>query len=401
MESNKNGRYITSVSLGTAAVWFSTHCGAGFASGTQELQYFASHGWFGPLMPIISIIIIGITYYICIENARQTDKWSYNLWSAEAFKPISKFGQIAMEIGAVIVTVSASAAAIASGANLVNQELGIPVWMGSILMFAIITLLVIFGEKVVRSNAMIMSSAIIIILAIVLALGLAKFWPHIKELYGSGYVNPEAPTWSITDSTETQEGSFGNSLLWALTYSGFQVSAIGGIAASFKGAMSKKESKGAIGIGIVLNILMLSGVCLLIFSGMPELYGNEEAKLLPTVYMVNQIDVPFLNVLYPLLLFLALVTTAVGLIFGTVQRIDPYVLKNMKNKLLRRIIIAIGCLLVCYGISLMGLMWVIQVAYKYLGIYSWIFLIIPLWILGFKNIRKRNKEKKDKSSINV
>lgn len=399
MENNK-GKYFTSVSLGTAAVWFSTHCGAGFASGTQELQYFANHGWFGPLMPIISIIIIGITYYICIETARQTDKWSYNLWSKEAFSPISKFGGIAMEIGAIIVTVSASAAAIASGANLVNQQIGLPVWVGSLIMFAIITVLCIFGEKVVRSNAMVMSAGIIVILTIVLALGIIKFFPNIRELYSEGYVNPKAPTWSISDSTKTQEGSVLNSLIWALTYSGFQVSAIGGIAASFKGAMSKKESKGAIGIGIVLNIAMLSGVCLLIFSGMPELYANEEAKLLPTIYMVNQIDVPFLNVLYPILLFLALVTTAVGLVFGMVQRIDPYILKNMKNKVLKKAIISIGVLVICYGISLMGLMWVIQVAYKYLGIYSWIFLIIPLWIFGFKNIRKRNAEKK-KSSLNV
>lgn len=395
------GRYITSVSLGTAAVWFSTHCGAGFASGTQELQYFSNHGWFGPLMPILSIIIIGITYYICIENARQTDKWSYDLWSKEAFAPFSKFGSIAMEIGAVIVTVSASAAAIASGANLVHQELGLPVWIGSIIMFAIITVLVIFGEKVVRGNAMIMSLGIIIILAIVLTVGIAKFWPHIKELYAEGYVNPESPQWSISDSTKSQEGSIFNAILWALTYSGFQVSAIGGIAASFKGAMSKKESKGAIGVGIILNIAMLSGVCLLIFAGMPTVFTDEEARLLPTIHMVNQLDIPFLNILYPLLLFLALVTTAVGLIFGMVQRIDPYVLKGMENKVLKKAIISVACLLVCYGISLLGLMWVIQVAYKYLGIYSWIFLIIPLWIFGFKNIRKRNLERKHKSSINV
>lgn len=392
----KTGKYFTQVSLGTAAVWFSTHCGAGFASGTQELQYFANHGWFGPFMPIISMFIIACTYYICIETARQTDKWSYDAWSKEAFAPYGKFFQIAMEIGVLIVTISASAAAISAGANLIHQEFEMPVFIGSIVMFVIITLLVIFGEKVVRNNAIVMTISIITILLIILILGLVKFWPNVVKLMEEGYVNPQSPAWSVTGAGGKQEGSFLNALIWALTYSGFQFCAIGGIAASFKGAMSKKESKGAMGIGFVLNVVMLSGICLLIFSGMPEIFTNEEAALLPTVYMVNQIDAPILEIIYPILLFLALITTAVGLVFGMVQRISPYVLKNMKNQVQRKAIIAVACLVICYGVSTLGLMWVIQVAYKYLGIYSWIFLIIPIWFIGVKNILKRNKKGKDK-----
>ena len=72
-----------------------------------------------------------------------------------------------------------------------------------------------------------------------------------------------------------------------------------------------------------------------------------------------------------------------------------YVLKNMESKpVLRKAIISICCLLVCYGVSNFGLMWVIQVAYKYLGIFNWIFIILPLWFLGYKNIKKRDKGEK-------
>ncbi len=76
---NKNGKYLTSISVGVATVWFSTHCGAGFASGTQELQYFANHGWFGVFLPILTFIIIAVTYYVALETARQTDKWGMML----------------------------------------------------------------------------------------------------------------------------------------------------------------------------------------------------------------------------------------------------------------------------------------------------------------------------------
>ena len=386
---NKKNSFFTSVSLGTAAVWFSTHCGAGFASGTQELQYFSNHGWFGPLMPAISMAIVALIMYVGLETARQTDLWNYNGWSKEAFSPIGRFGTLAMDFSIIITSIAATAASIASGAQLISQTFGAPLLLGSAIMFVLITLLCIFGEKVVRNNAMVMTVAILTIITIIICLGLAKFWPDIVALYSDKYVNPEASKWSVTGSGGTTEGSVFNAVLWALTYAGFQFGAVGGVASSFKGATTRNESKGAAIAGFVMNAIMLSGICLLIFSGMPEIYTDENARLLPTVYIVNQLDFPLLGVVYPILLFLALITTAVGFTFGMVQRLDPYVLKKMDNPFAKKCIISVVFLGICYGISTLGLMWVVQVAYKYLGIFNWIFLIIPLLILGLKNIKKR------------
>lgn len=392
MSKNK---YFTSISIGVATVWFSTHCGAGFASGTQELQYFANHGWFGVFMPIVTFAIIAFTYYIGLETARQTDKWGYDLWSKEAFGSASKLLTPAMDFSIIITTIAATAATIATGGLLGNQYLGLPVAVGSIAMFIIVTILCIFGENLVRKNAMIMTSAILVIISIVLVAGLIKFAPDIARLFREGYVNPNSAKWSISGSTDTVPGNIGNSLLWGLTYAGFQISAIGGIAASFKGGSFKQEAKGAMIMGAVINILMLVGICLLIFSQMPHIYLDEATRKLPTVFIVNQLNIPVLAVLYPILLFLALITTAVGFIFGMVQRLDPYVLKNMDSKpVLRKAIISFVCLLVCYAVSKLGLMWVVQVAYKYLGIFNWAFIILPLWILGYKNIKKRDKGEK-------
>ena len=392
MSKNK---YFTSISIGVATVWFSTHCGAGFASGTQELQYFANHGWFGVFMPIITFAIIAFTYYIGLETARQTDKWGYDLWSKEAFGSASKLLTPAMDFSIIITTIAATAATIATGGLLGNQYLGLPVAVGSIAMFIIVTILCIFGENLVRKNAMIMTSAILVIISIVLVAGLIKFAPDIARLFREGYVNPNSAKWSISGSADTVPGNIGNSLLWGFTYAGFQISAIGGIAASFKGGSFKQEAKGAMIMGAVINILMLVGICLLIFSQMPHIYLDEATRKLPTVFIVNQLNIPVLAVLYPILLFLALITTAVGFIFGMVQRLDPYVLKNMDSKpVLRKAIISFVCLLVCYAVSKLGLMWVVQVAYKYLGIFNWAFIILPLWILGYKNIKKRDKGEK-------
>ena len=236
-------KYFTSISIGVATVWFSTHCGAGFASGTQELQYFANHGWFGVLMPIITFAIIAFTYYIGLETARQTDKWGYDQWSREAFGSKSKFLTPAMDFSIIITTIAATAATIATGGLLGNQYLGLPIAVGSIAMFVIVTLLSIFGENIVRKNAMIMTAAILIIITIVLVAGHIKFAPDIARLFKEGYVNPQSARWSISGKGTPVPGNLGNSLMWALTYAGFQISAIGGISASFKGGKFREEAK--------------------------------------------------------------------------------------------------------------------------------------------------------------
>lgn len=395
MKDKKNGKYFTAVSLGTAAVWFSTHCGAGFASGTQELQYFANHGWFGVFMPIIAMSIVAFTFYIGIESARETGLWNYDGWAEQATAPIGKFCKVMMDVGIIITTISATAASLAMGGTLANQYFGINTVLGSLIMLAIVTVICIFGASLVRKNALVMTIGILVIIVIVLILGLMKFWPNIVELFKEGYVNPEASKWSLTGSASgTTQGTFGNALLWTLTYAGFQITAIGGIASSFQGATSKKEAKGAMFTGWIINIIMLSGICLLIFSGMPEIYTDPEAQKLPTVWIVNHLDSSILAVAYPILLFLALITTAVGFTFGMVERFNPYVLKKMKSSVLRNAIIAVICLGFSYGVSTFGLMWVVQVAYKYLGIYNWIFVILPLWIFGLRNMKKRSQAEK-------
>lgn len=390
--TNDKRNYLTSISFGVATVWFSTHCGAGFASGTQELQFFANHGWFGTLMPILTFILIAITYYVGLETARQTDKWGYDAWSKEAYGKYAKIFTPAMDISVIITTIAASAATIASGGLLVNQYLGLPVLVGSVFMVVVVTLLVIFGEELVRKNATIMTIMILAIISIVIISGLIKFGPDIARLFSEGYVNPNATKWGISASDQTVPGNIGNSLLWALTYAGFQISAIGGITASFKGGQYKEEAKGAMIIGCIMNILMLVGITLLIFSQMPDIYLDEASRALPTIAVVNKLDISILSVLYPILLFLALITTAVGFIFGIVTRMEPHVMKNETNLVKKKAIIAVVSLIVCYLVSTLGLMWIVQNAYKYLGIFNWALIILPLWILGFKNIKRRDQE---------
>ncbi len=390
---DNKGKYLTSVSIGVATVWFSTHCGAGFASGTQELQYFANHGWFGIFLPILTFTIIAITQYIGLEVARETNTWDYAGWSKKMYGSKSKVLTPLMDVSVIVATTAATAATLATGGKLSQQYLGIPAIVGTLIMLVVVGALSIFGAQLVRKNAMVMTTAILIIISIVIIAGLVKFAPDIARLFGEKYVNQEAVKWSaIGSGKERVPGSLGNSILWALTYAGFQISAIGGIAAAFKGAVSRKEAKGAMILGAALNIIMLLGICLLIFSQMPFIFTDPEARVLPTVYIVKQLNIGILDVLYPLLLFLALITTGVGFVFGLVTRLEPYILKNMENETVKRTLISVVILFVCFLVSTLGLMWIVGTAYRYLGIYNWLFIIVPLWIFGFKYLKEHREQ---------
>ena len=78
MQSTVNkGKYFTPLSIGVAAVWFSSHCGAGFASGTQEVAYFVRHGWMAPFWPLLAMTLVGMVMYVTLEVGRLHAVYTY------------------------------------------------------------------------------------------------------------------------------------------------------------------------------------------------------------------------------------------------------------------------------------------------------------------------------------
>ena len=104
---SKRGRYLTSVSIGAATVWFSTHCGAGFASGTQETAYFVASGWLAPFMTIISQVLMGLIVWVGCESARLYNTFTYGDLSRKIYAPHEKILAAAYELMAPISAIMA------------------------------------------------------------------------------------------------------------------------------------------------------------------------------------------------------------------------------------------------------------------------------------------------------
>ena len=97
---------FTTVSIGAATVWFSTHCGAGFASGTQELQYFATM-LYGTLLPFLNDLL---SQLLIMLAQKLQDRQIIGIIMTGRWKRTNRLMYSAVMIEITVVTTTASAA---------------------------------------------------------------------------------------------------------------------------------------------------------------------------------------------------------------------------------------------------------------------------------------------------
>lgn len=369
------GKYFTPLSIGVAAVWFSSHCGAGFASGTQEVAYFVRHGWMAPFWPLVAMTLVGLVMYITLEVGRLHAVYTYAEIIQKAYVPINRVLGTLYDVIQTVSMVLAPAACLAGGAALFNQLFGWPTFLGTLVMLVLTVFVCIFGAKVVRMFGTALTIGMIIIVAIITFAGMAKYWDNI----------------SYHLSNRVVYTSYKDMIWYGILYGLFQSSIWAAGAASAVGMRYRNEAKGAVIVGIILNTFMLSAVVLMLMGAMPTVATDPNARLLPTLFVVNTLTVPGLSVIYQLLLFMALITTAVGFVFAVQGRLGLIFLKNMQNVKLKNAIISTGWLIIIWLVSLFGLLAIIQKGYAAMGFINLVILVIPMFTLGIMNIKKYRK----------
>jgi len=374
----KKGKLFNSLSIGIASVWFAAHCGPGFASGTQELFYFVRHGWFGVFMPALSMTLVGIGIWFMLEHSRLSQKYSYRDIYDKATVPADfVLGKI-YDIITFLTLMLAPAACLAAGGVLIHQYLGWSDFVGRTVMLLLTVVTVIFGAKVVRVTGTALTVAMIALIIMICGVGITRNWDVIANQISNRVM--------YTDYATAFKGG--------LTYFAFQVGVWTVACSAAVGIRYKQESKGATIIGIVLNSLMLMGVCTLMLGGMPTVATDPNASLLPTVYIVKLLNVPFFNVVYPILLFLALISTLVGFVLVLQTRLRQAVLKKMENDKLKNTIISGGFLIIVWAISQFGLIAIISKGYTYTGYITIVIWLLPMLVFGIKNLIKYRKLEK-------
>lgn len=352
--------------VGIASVWFGTHLGPGVASGKQVSSYFAETGKLGIFTPFIGMAFLGLAIYFAIEYSRRNDIRDFNTFSNRFFHPHEKLFSVFFEVTFVVTCILVPGLCIATSAKLLQQNFGLPLWIGSLFMAVGTILLAMYGADLVKNASTILTVGMIAIVVFLVVLGVEESAGTIQE------------NWSNTSISDISIwGAIGSSFI----YAGFQATGnITNAIAVTKGLKNKRDSQKAALLGIFMNALVLMLLALMQYGFQPESYNSE----IPNYYIVLQLGIPALKVVYVLLVLFASFSTLISFAFSATTRYEKYV--KMKNEKKRNLIIILGMLVFNLLISSLGITTIVNIGFRYLGYLSLPFVLIPVVIVGMKKV---------------
>ncbi|MCD8036531.1 MAG: hypothetical protein LUE88_04000 [Clostridiales bacterium] len=350
-----------------ASVWFGTHVGGGFATGNQAIQYYVQYGWMACFLPMIAMGILALVLRECMIMATTRNMYTYKEVFTELWAPYIKM-EITMEIFNFVIILAAVGSAIAGAASLL-ETFGIPYGVAVCIIGLLIVLLVIFGVNLVIKASTVMSIVILV----------ASF-----TMYFIAIANHSSEIAAVITSGEAQAGT----AIWkTLVYSGFQCVAVPSMIAA-SSMLTKKGVSRASFLGWLMNGLALTVSCIMLLGWHSEVVAAE-ATTLPNLFICNTLGIGVLSFCYQVSLFFAFISTCTTTIFTMVQKFENRVLVNsIKSLRVRRVIVAIICVLVCMCVSMVGLSNIIKYAYGYCGYLGLVVITLPVLTIG----HKKNKE---------
>ena len=408
LQMNKKLTSSWAIAFTVASVWFGTHVGGGFASGNQVIGYFAQFGSMGSLLfPLIAMGLLAIVMSIYLKFARLNGFDNYKDTFA-ALYPSPKM-EFLFEIFYIVIILAAVAAAVAGAGEVLANFLGVP-YMGAmkvvfnLLIVALLVILSIFGVKLVAAASTVLSVAIMIITAIIVIFGLAY----------QGQIESIASQYGVDLAAYTPQTGF--SIFRAtLVYCAFQCVSIPPMIAASNEMTVKGTNRAAFlgwlmnGIALALSAFMLSKwYPLLAALKAGEVEGFLNATGIPNQTVLTLMGVKWLLVIFSVLLFCAFVSTCVTLIFTMVQRFAPKLAKfssegefiaGIQNETLRRVLVAVIAIALCFSISLLGLTTITTKVYGYDGYYALLVVVLPAFIWGIPKNKKLEAELKDKDIL--
>lgn len=309
------GRIITN-----AGAFVALLIGSGFATGQEVMQYFSSYGYQGILgitAVFLLFLYVGVSF-VSVGHKEQFKKGSeiYEYYCGKQIGKFYDYFSIAFIYMSYIVMIGGAGAT-------VNQQYGLPVWVGGIGMGVIVAVTVVFGlSKIVDVIGKI--GPMIIVLTIGLAIN--AIMSNFQGLIEASKVIPELDLMTASSNWFFAAASYvGFCMLWLAAF----MASMGATSASLK------ESKLGATLGAAAFSLALIFVTLGIMANITDVGGS----MVPLLILASNIA-PFLGFVFSIVVIAGIYTTAVPLLWQVVARFLEE--KTNKFRLLTLILAAIG-----------------------------------------------------------
>lgn len=364
---NKQAK-TSSMILGIAFVWFTTHFGGGFASGAQIYTYYVKYGIWCLMMPVLAMLYNAVFFAYCLRFARKHEVYDYRSYNNAFYGRFAPIFSNLFEVLYLCVMCVAPAVAFATGGATLSTLTGLPYLLCTLLIGAFIFIVAIFGTDLVRKVASVLSICIIAGLLVV-------YIPNI--IAGSGAIAQTVHTMTA------QPAPFGKALYAAFLYGTFQLANVAVFVQHAKSFEKPNDAVKSMGIGWIINALLMVMVVL----GLLSVCSNPDIvnQSVPTLFMVqNGVGNNVLTPLISILIILGAVSTAVNMVAAMVKRICSGLEKSRPQQTQgrkitsRQIAVALICCVIDFGIAQFGLLTLIQKAYSALA-----YLAIPVILIPY------------------
>ena len=370
MEKSTQSKSKYSIILGVAFVWFTTHFGGGFASGAQIYSYYVRYGVWCLITPAIAMIYNAVFFAYCLYFARKHEVYDYRSYNNALYGRFAPVFSNLFEVLYICVMCVAPAVAFATGGATLSTLTGLPYLVCTLVIGVFIFIVAIFGTDLVRRVASVLSICIIVGLLIV----------YIPNIIASSHEISQTASTMNSDAFP-----LGKALSSAFLYGTFQLANVAVFVQHARSFDKPKDAVKSMGIGCVINIIMMTVVVL----GIMTVASNPDMakQSVPTLFMVQSgVGSRFLTPLISVLIILGAVSTAVNMVAAMVARIcnkkpaKPAISPAAGSARITRkeIIAALICCLADFGIAQFGLLTLIQKAYSFLA-----YLAIPVILIPY------------------
>lgn len=375
MKKTNASASASSMILGVAFVWFTTHFGGGFASGAQIYSYYVRYGIYCLFTPALAMLYNGIFFAYGLRFARKHEVYDYRSYNNAFYGRFAPVFSNLFEILYICVMCVAPAVAFATGGATLSALTGLPYLLCTLIIGIFIFVVAIFGTDLVRRVASVLSICIIAGLLIVYIPNIIHGWSTISATAQEMTQNPQP---------------LGKALYAAFLYGTFQLANIAVFVQHAKSFQKPKDAVKSMGIGFLINALLMIMVCLglMTICMRPEMADTS----VPTLLMVqNGVGKGFMTPLISVLIILGAVSTAVNMVAAMVKRVSDGIDKYKKTSVsvsgkehtrkkitTKEVIIALVCCLADFGIAQFGLLTLIQKAYSFLA-----YLAIPVILIPY------------------
>jgi len=343
-------------------VFQSVVVGGGYGTGRELAEFFLPSGPLGGLMAMgVAMLVWGAVAAASFEFARVTGAHDYRTFFKRLIGPFAPVFEILFVLLMLLIIAVVGAAA----GEVVAAMIGAPPLVGTVGLLGFVVLLVWLGVQGLETFAIIWP---ILLYAVYLAFMGLCVWKFGDVISGNFASVPPGPNWAI-DGTR---------------YAGYNLAALPALLFLVRRFSRPRE---AIGAGLLAGFLAILPAGLF-FVAMVGLYPSIQQAPIPAQAILDQLSLPWLTLIFQIMLFGTLVDTAAGLLHGFVDRVESSV-KARGGALGAGAKAALSLVIVLLAVTVASRFGIIDLVARGYGIITYGFVavyVVPVLTLGVWSI---------------